>query len=91
MIAKLVSPHGNKNFSFQAVRVGAEAQGKIVAAFCHETVKAAHPFLQGSSSGWIMVEFWNPDDDKILAAAEYLAQVIGVPLLSGDFTRDEIF
>lgn len=91
MVAKLVSPCKimGKGFSFQAMNVSQEQVDKICWAF--EQVRDSRPFLQGNSDGWVMVEFWTDDGDAILRASELFAQILGVPLLSGNITWEEIF
>lgn len=89
-IARLVPPHADKNWSFQAVGVVEDDVRQIRGAFFTESVKAANPFLQGNSGDWVMVEFWTKDKALIDAAARQLFALVGQELREGDFTREEL-
>lgn len=39
----------------------------------HRRVKASHPFIQGRSDDWLLIEFWTSDMDAIRAVCLILA------------------
>jgi hypothetical protein len=90
LVARQIGPKAGKGHSFQAVMVNEEQLGDLRAAMSEPQVKAAHPFLQGNSGGWIMIEFWTKDIEVIDVACQVLVEALGVPLLFGDFTRPEL-
>lgn len=89
-VARLVPPHADKHWSFQVVNVGEDEVWNIRGAFSNEAVKKANPFLQGNSGGWVMVEFWTEDKGIIDAAAKVLFQLFQLPVIEGDFTREDL-
>ena len=89
-IARLVPPQMDKNWSFQMINVTEDDAQNVYHAFATPVVQAAHPFLQGNSGGWLMVEFWTRDKVAIDAASQNLADLFGLTLREGDFTRDEL-
>lgn len=80
---------GDKGHSFQAVQITPDQLGDLRVAMASAVVKAANPFLQGNSDGWIMIEFWTNDFDVVNAACQNLADALHTPLLQGGFTRKE--
>lgn len=89
-VARLVPPHADKNWSFQAVNVAEDDVWTVRGAFSNKVVKAANPFLQGNSGGWVMVEFWTKDKAVIDAAAKVLFDSFKLPVIEGDFTREDL-
>ncbi len=89
-LARLVPPHADKNWSFQAINLTEDDVYKIRAAFPHAAVQPASPFLQGNSGGWAMVEFWTKDKKVIDTAAKHLFDVFRLPVVEGDFTRKDL-
>lgn len=91
MIAKLCPPHCGKNYSFQVINISKEHRDDILACFHDPLVKRAHPFLQGDSRDWVMVEFWVKDLEVIQVASELLARKIGIETFEhGTFTRKDL-
>lgn len=89
-LARLVPPHFDKNWSFQAINLTEDDVWKIRSAFSHAAVQPASPFLQGNSGGWAMVEFWTKDKKAIDAAAKHFFDVFQLPFIEGDFTRKDL-
>lgn len=89
-IAKLVPPHLDKHWSFQMVNPTEADAGQIRAAFQANVVKAAHPFLQGCTRDWLMVEFWTDSKEEVDAACAHLSSLVSLPLREGQFTRAEL-
>lgn len=89
-MARLVPPHADKNWSFQAVNVEEDDVWAIRGAFSNEVVKKASPFLQGNSGGWVMVEFWTKDKDIIDAAAKVLLGLLNLAVVEGEVTREDL-
>jgi hypothetical protein len=91
LVAKLVPPHMDKSFSFQAHGLTPEQRHLVLRALFLPEVVQAKPFRQGDTGSWLMIEFWTKDREVIQAAAEGLARAIGVhDLQEGNFTRKEI-
>lgn len=91
LVAKLVPPHMDKSFSFQAHGLTPEQRHLVLRALFLPEVVKAKPFRQGDSGTWLMIEFWTDNREVIQAAAEALARAIGVhELQEGDFTRKDI-
>lgn len=91
LVAKLVPPHMDKSYSFQANGLTPEQRHQVLRALFLPEVVKARPFRQGDSGTWLMIEFWTGDRDVIQAAAEGLARAIGIhELQEGNFTRKDI-
>lgn len=90
MIAKMIPPHMDKNWSFQAINVTKDQVDNIRLAFSAPEVKKANPFLQGDNGGWVMVEFWTKDAIDIYNASKYLFDLFELPYAQGQFTRKEL-
>lgn len=90
IIAKVIAPYADKNWSFQLINATEQTVGKIRVAFNHPEVKQAEPFLQGNNGGWVMVEFWTKDLAKIVKACNRLGDLLKVQFTQGEFTRKEL-
>lgn len=90
IVAKLVPPHSDKHWSFQVINVSEDQVLEIRRLFSNSAVRAANPFLQGNSRGWVMVEFWTADKSLIDAAASVLFDLLKQPHQEGNFTRQEL-
>lgn len=90
LVARLVPPAGDKNWSFQTVHQTPEQRTQVLVAMRDDQVQACRPFRQGDSPEWLMIEFWTDDADKIKIAANHLAGAIQAELKHGDFTREEV-
>lgn len=90
VIARLVPPHLDKNWSFQAHDVTQDDVWRIRCAFSDAAVKTARPYLQGNSNNWVMVEFWTKDKAVIDAAAKHLFGLFDLEVREGDFTRADL-
>jgi hypothetical protein len=91
LVAKLVPPHMDKSYSFQAHGLTPEQRDLVLRALQLPEVELAKPFRQGDTGSWLMIEFWTDDREVIQAAAQGLARTIGVhDLQEGDFTRKDI-
>lgn len=91
MIAKLVPPNMDKNFSFQMMNASPEQREAVLVAVMTPTVKLAQPFRQSDSNGFLMIEFWVSDREVIQRAANALAACVGIQTLQeGHFTRKDI-
>ena len=90
MIAKMIPPHMDKHWSFQAINVTEEEVDDVRLAFTAPQVKQAEPFLQGNNGGWLMVEFWTKDLEDIINAGKYLFKLFDLPFSEGQFTRKEL-
>jgi hypothetical protein len=90
MIAKMIPPHMDKHWSFQAVNVTEEQVKEVRAAFHAPQVKQAEPFLQGNNGGWLMVEFWTNNPTAVLNAGKYLFDLFELSYAEGQFTRKEL-
>lgn len=89
-VARLVPPHADKNWSFQAVNVSEDDVYRIKRAFSHPAVCDTSPFLQGNSRGWVMVEFWTKDKAAIDRAAQHFFGLFKLAVVEGDFTREDL-
>lgn len=89
-IARLVPPSGDKHWSFQAINLSTEEVSAIRGGLRREAVAPARPFLQGCDGGWVMVEFWVASEQLARAAAADLAELLGVALIDGNFTRADL-
>lgn len=90
IIAKVIAPYADKNWSFQLINATEQTVGKIRVAFNDPEVKQAEPFLQGNSDGWVMVEFWTKDLAKIVKACNRLGDLLKVQFTQGEFTKQEL-
>lgn len=90
IIAKVIAPYADKNWSFQLINASEQIVGKVRVAFNDPEVKEAEPFLQGNSGGWVMVEFWSRDLSKIVKACNRLGNLLKVEFTQGEFTRKEL-
>lgn len=90
-IAKLVPPHMDKHWSFQVMHRLEEDEHVVKSTIHRHEVKNAEPFIQGLDRNWIMVEFWTNDKEAVTAAANALAEALGLSYTEGEFTREEIF
>lgn len=90
MIAKMIPPHMDKHWSFQAINVTEEQVDDVRLAFAAPQVKQAEPFLQGNNGGWLMVEFWTKNLEDIINAGKYLFKLFDLPFSEGQFTRKEL-
>ena len=90
IIAKVIAPYADKNWSFQLINASEQIVGKVRVAFNDPEVKEAEPFLQGNSGGWVMVEFWTRDLGKIVKACNRLGNLLKVEFTQGQFTRKEL-
>jgi hypothetical protein len=92
MIAKLIPPSGDKNFSFQVIGINQEQKTKLFGAI--NSLKSMHPdlkpFIQGNSGNWVMIEFWTDNVDSIMEASVFLSKILNVDCGFGDFTREEV-
>lgn len=66
MIAKLVDPQMDKNFSIQFFKVTDDDRKNIYKNF-HQSCKIfGHQFMQGDYDDWMMIEFWTDNVDLII-------------------------
>lgn len=92
-VAKFIPPQGDKSFSFQIVFPDRDLPSSHVFVGLMRSegvVKAAHPYLQGHNGNWAMVEFWVKDAAIARRAAQKFADLFGVSMGDGDFTREEL-
>jgi len=79
--AKLVSPHMDKGWSLQFFDCDEKVRNSVIGTVMDANTRVGcRAFLQGDFEGWMMVEFWTDDEDRILQAAEYFARATGVPI-----------
>ena len=90
MIAKMIPPYMDKNWSFQAINVTKDQVDDIRLAFAAPEVSKANPFLQGDNGGWVMVEFWTKNLEDIINAGKYFFKLFDLPFSQGQFTRKEL-
>jgi hypothetical protein len=79
MTINLVPEQGDKNFGIEIINKGPftfEALGIYPAALVkHEKLSSCKLFVQCNSRDYIFLESWQSDQDKVIAAAEYLEAV----------------
>lgn len=90
LVTRLVPPHGDKSWSFQAIHLKPEQRNQLVAAMKDPKVEPCKPFKQGDSGNWLMIEFWTENLEAIKVAAKHLAGLLNSELSEGDFTRAEV-
>jgi len=83
MIAKLIAPSMDKNWSLQLFDVpnDKQIQNEI---WYHARIIGQHfkvnPFLQGNSEGWMMIEYWTSEESFILEAAVKTCEKLKISL-----------
>ena len=81
MEAKIIDPHMDKNFSLQFFNVTDEDRNKVLSVF-HRLCRGSSffQFVQGDSGGWMMIEFWTSDIDRIIMACTFYEQELKIKI-----------
>lgn len=89
MRVELQPPLGDKGYALHFHDVPEQLAPTIRSLVCAPRDKRlpAHPFLQGDSGTWLMVEFWTSDMEAINRAVAATEEKLGCTVLRVEPTR----